>query len=312
MTKGMPRQGGNGSCLGGYLGGYFRIRQSVVLCYWLIPKSNNCLSCFYTISLGGKAVTFLLPLSQGYLPHKANSHCIFLAAETLLLPISRRRNSALGGKFCYRQENLHDSAQICHCGKSPASKSPARGSAENCLPAVSAESPAWAGKSALAGNMPDSAQLCRGRFTNSVPADVIVAALAGSECYQPGLLQYSSQSGFNLLLHFLPSAGNSAKTQETTARNGQISVEALAPPARLWELVLNDLNDGFVEVPGALWAGIWAGNMPRQELGQVLLRQEFLPDTSLCAAMVEVSLFRSPLKCMYTLHLANVPEGMNI
>ncbi|KAK8665997.1 hypothetical protein V6N13_006150 [Hibiscus sabdariffa] len=70
MTKGMPRQGGNGSCPGGYLGGYLRIRQSVVLCYWLIPKSCNCLSCLYTISLGGKAVTFLLPLSQGYLPHK--------------------------------------------------------------------------------------------------------------------------------------------------------------------------------------------------------------------------------------------------
>ncbi|KAK8974536.1 hypothetical protein V6N11_053669 [Hibiscus sabdariffa] len=72
MTKGMPRQGGNGSCPGRYLGGYFRIRQSVMLCYWLIPKSCNCLSCLYTISLGGKAVTFLLPLSQGYLPCKEN------------------------------------------------------------------------------------------------------------------------------------------------------------------------------------------------------------------------------------------------
>ncbi|KAK8676002.1 hypothetical protein V6N13_034057 [Hibiscus sabdariffa] len=72
------------------LGGYFRIRQSVLLCYWLIPKSYNCLSCLYTISLDGKAVTFLLPLSQGYLPCKANYCCIFLAAETLLLPIPRR------------------------------------------------------------------------------------------------------------------------------------------------------------------------------------------------------------------------------
>ncbi|KAK8510329.1 hypothetical protein V6N12_073400 [Hibiscus sabdariffa] len=68
---------------------------------------------------------------------------------------------------------MHDSAQICHDGKSPS-----RG--------VGGKSPAWAGKSALAGNMPDSTQLCRGRFTNSGPADVIVAALAGSECYQPG------------------------------------------------------------------------------------------------------------------------------
>ncbi|KAK8665998.1 hypothetical protein V6N13_006151 [Hibiscus sabdariffa] len=108
---------------------------------------------------------------------------------------------------------MHDSAQIYHGGKSPArgvgGKLPARG--------VDEKSPAWAGKSALAGNMPDSTQLCHGRFTNSAPADVIVAALVGFECYQPGLLQYSSQSGFNLLLHFLPSAGNSAKTQETTA-----------------------------------------------------------------------------------------------
>ncbi|KAK8690701.1 hypothetical protein V6N13_074229 [Hibiscus sabdariffa] len=44
--------------------------------------------------------------------------------------------------------------------------------------------PASAGISA--GNMPDSAQICRGRFTNSTPADVIVAALAGSKCHQPG------------------------------------------------------------------------------------------------------------------------------
>ncbi|KAK8978845.1 hypothetical protein V6N11_034753 [Hibiscus sabdariffa] len=45
---------------------------------------------------------------------------------------------------------------------------------------------ASAGKSRLAGNMSDSAQLCHGRFTNSAPADAIVAALAGSECHQPG------------------------------------------------------------------------------------------------------------------------------
>ncbi|KAK8624549.1 hypothetical protein V6N13_065886 [Hibiscus sabdariffa] len=120
---------------------------------------------------------------------------------------------------------------------------------------VGGKSPAWAGKSALAGNMPDFAQICRGRFTNSAPADVI-AALAGSECYQ---LRTASVQ--------LP----------IWQRSGQISVEALAPRARLWELVLNDLNDGFVEVPRALWAGIWAGNMPRQELRRMLLRQEFLP-----------------------------------
>ncbi|KAK8660149.1 hypothetical protein V6N13_051083 [Hibiscus sabdariffa] len=48
------------------------------------------------------------------------------------------------------------------------------------------KSSASAGKSALAGNMPDSAQICRGRFTNSAPTNAIVAALAGSECHQPG------------------------------------------------------------------------------------------------------------------------------
>ncbi|KAK8516040.1 hypothetical protein V6N12_066875 [Hibiscus sabdariffa] len=81
-------------------------------------------------------------------------------------------------------------------------------------------------------------------------------------------------------------------------RSGQIFVEALAPCASLWELVLNDLIDDFVEVPGVchegqppfltlvnplckicllvvmpwqeLWAGTWAGNMPRQKLGHVL------------------------------------------
>ncbi|KAK8979109.1 hypothetical protein V6N11_007562 [Hibiscus sabdariffa] len=37
-----------------------------------------------------------------------------------------------------------------------------------------------------AENMPDSGQIFRGRFTNSAPGDAIVAALAGSECHQPG------------------------------------------------------------------------------------------------------------------------------
>ncbi|KAK8507665.1 hypothetical protein V6N12_067000 [Hibiscus sabdariffa] len=68
---------------------------------------------------------------------------------------------------------MPDSAQICHGGKSSA-----RG--------VGGKSSAWAGKSGLAGNMPASAQLYHGRFTNSAPADAIVAALAGSECHQPG------------------------------------------------------------------------------------------------------------------------------
>ncbi|KAK8593328.1 hypothetical protein V6N12_045411 [Hibiscus sabdariffa] len=53
--------------------------------------SCNCLSCLYMISLGGKAVTSSLALSQEYFPHKANCCCILLAAETLLLTIPRRR-----------------------------------------------------------------------------------------------------------------------------------------------------------------------------------------------------------------------------
>ncbi|KAK8636232.1 hypothetical protein V6N13_004936 [Hibiscus sabdariffa] len=172
---------------------------------------------------------------------------------------------------------MHDSAQICHGGKSPAIgrkictilfKS---AMAENLLPrSVGGKSPAHGvgGKiccpdrkspaCGVGGKLPARGVggiACLVGFTNSAPADVI-AALAGSECYQPGTTSVQ-----------LP----------IWQRSGQISVEALAPRARLWELILNDLNDGFVEVPGALWAGIWAGNMPRQELGRVLLRQEFLP-----------------------------------
>ncbi|KAK8607641.1 hypothetical protein V6N13_046250 [Hibiscus sabdariffa] len=89
-----------------------------------------------------------------------------------LLPWLGRKSSASAGKSGLAG-NMPDSAQICHGWKSPA-----RG--------VGGKSSAWAGKSGLAGNMPDSAQLCHGRFTNSAPADAIVAALAGSECHQPG------------------------------------------------------------------------------------------------------------------------------
>ncbi|KAK8560264.1 hypothetical protein V6N12_013064 [Hibiscus sabdariffa] len=83
-----------------------------------------------------------------------------------------RKIFGLGGKI-WAGRNMPDFAQICHGGKSPA-----RG--------VGGKSSAWAGKSGLAGNMTDSAQLCHGRFTNSAPVDAIVAALAGSECHQPG------------------------------------------------------------------------------------------------------------------------------
>ncbi|KAK8708467.1 hypothetical protein V6N13_059507 [Hibiscus sabdariffa] len=56
----------------------------------------------------GKAVTSSLPLSQEYFPHKANYCCIFLAAETLLLPIPRRNRFGPGfGAFlvqCFLEE----------------------------------------------------------------------------------------------------------------------------------------------------------------------------------------------------------------
>ncbi|KAK8686055.1 hypothetical protein V6N13_125082 [Hibiscus sabdariffa] len=164
MTKGMPRQ--RQRVLPGQISRLvFRIRQSVLLCYWLIPKFCNCLSCLYTISLGEKAVTFLLPLSQEYLPHKADCCCIFLAAETLLLPIPRRSLPRQGSRQVTDLLSWRD----------------------KLLPWLGGKSSASAGKSGLAGNMPDFAQICHGRFTNSAPADAIIAALAGSECHQPGI-----------------------------------------------------------------------------------------------------------------------------
>ncbi|KAK8539407.1 hypothetical protein V6N12_043033 [Hibiscus sabdariffa] len=57
---------------------------------------------------------------------------------------------------------------------------------KNIMPAVWVENLGWQENLGWSGNMPDSAQICRGRFTNSTPADAIVAALAGSECHQPG------------------------------------------------------------------------------------------------------------------------------
>ncbi|KAK8613672.1 hypothetical protein V6N13_101429 [Hibiscus sabdariffa] len=76
----------NGSCPGRYLGWYSDLGRASCC----VTGFCNCLSCLYTIFLGGKAITSSLPLSQEYFPHKANYCCIFLAAETLLLPIPRR------------------------------------------------------------------------------------------------------------------------------------------------------------------------------------------------------------------------------
>ncbi|KAK8628617.1 hypothetical protein V6N13_009203 [Hibiscus sabdariffa] len=50
----------------------------------------NCSACLYPVTLDGRAVTSCYPLSQGSLPYKSKLSCIFLAAETLSIPISRR------------------------------------------------------------------------------------------------------------------------------------------------------------------------------------------------------------------------------
>ncbi|KAK8593419.1 hypothetical protein V6N12_045501 [Hibiscus sabdariffa] len=90
MTKGMSRTETTGPSQAGISAGT-QISAEHLAVLLLIPKSCNCLSCFYTIFLSGKAVTSSLPLSQEYFPYKANCCCIFLAAETLLLPIPRKR-----------------------------------------------------------------------------------------------------------------------------------------------------------------------------------------------------------------------------
>ncbi|KAK8600408.1 hypothetical protein V6N12_050262 [Hibiscus sabdariffa] len=42
----------------------FKLWRSVLLRYWLIPKSNNVLSCLYTISLGGKLSPFITDVTR--------------------------------------------------------------------------------------------------------------------------------------------------------------------------------------------------------------------------------------------------------
>ncbi|KAK9046094.1 hypothetical protein V6N11_051994 [Hibiscus sabdariffa] len=79
----------NGSCLGSYLDGSLNFDKASCCVIGLSLSPNNLLFCSYTISLGGQ-LSPLTPMSQGYLPYKANCCCIFLAIETLLLPIPRR------------------------------------------------------------------------------------------------------------------------------------------------------------------------------------------------------------------------------
>ncbi|KAK8686017.1 hypothetical protein V6N13_125045 [Hibiscus sabdariffa] len=42
----------------------FKFRQSVLLRYWLIPKSNNLMSYLYLISFGGKLSPFITNVTR--------------------------------------------------------------------------------------------------------------------------------------------------------------------------------------------------------------------------------------------------------
>ncbi|KAK8635281.1 hypothetical protein V6N13_023158 [Hibiscus sabdariffa] len=97
-------------------------------------------------------------------------------------------NSALGGKFCYQQEICTILLKSAIAGnllpRSVGGKSPAHGvGGKICCPDRKSPARGVSGKLS-ARNVGGIA--CLGGFTNSVPADVIVAALAGYECYQPG------------------------------------------------------------------------------------------------------------------------------
>ncbi|KAK8652126.1 hypothetical protein V6N13_061148 [Hibiscus sabdariffa] len=78
----------------------FRLQQSILLCYWLIPKSNNLLSCLYSISLAevgisagirsaawtnsGSLVLELHQYSSSLLQSAAA--CVFLYLPRLIIP----------------------------------------------------------------------------------------------------------------------------------------------------------------------------------------------------------------------------------
>ncbi|KAK8698603.1 hypothetical protein V6N13_114715 [Hibiscus sabdariffa] len=64
-------------------------------------------------------------------------------------------------------------------------------------------------------------------------------------------------------------------------RSGQIFVEALAPCASLWELVLNDLIDDFVEVPGVCHEGTVGMNLGMYHLSWQKVGQDICRDRNL-------------------------------
>ncbi|KAK8576794.1 hypothetical protein V6N13_015225 [Hibiscus sabdariffa] len=80
----------NGSCLGRLSRLESDLGRASCRVISLCLSPNNCSACLYTVTFDGRAVTSCYPLSQGSLPYKSKLSCIFLAAETLSIPISRR------------------------------------------------------------------------------------------------------------------------------------------------------------------------------------------------------------------------------
>ncbi|KAK8628148.1 hypothetical protein V6N13_063860 [Hibiscus sabdariffa] len=90
MTKGMSQLETTGPALADYLGWKSDLGRASCRVIGLCLSPNNYSACLYPVTLDGRAVTSCYPLSQGYLPYKSKLSCIFLAAETLSIPISRR------------------------------------------------------------------------------------------------------------------------------------------------------------------------------------------------------------------------------
>ncbi|KAK9043223.1 hypothetical protein V6N11_071570 [Hibiscus sabdariffa] len=79
-----------GPALVDYLGWESDLGRASCRVISLCLSPNNCSACLYPVTLDGRAVTSCYSLSQGSLPYKSKLSCIFLAAETLSIPISRR------------------------------------------------------------------------------------------------------------------------------------------------------------------------------------------------------------------------------